>query len=116
MLGPSVIVAERGETDKKVSADEGGFSLRNFAAWRLGVNPCCRWKSLTQRRKAVKERKVRRLTALRIMYSLFALVLPCSQMLHELSHDETNTGQQKRVDESTLLHHELQDKPGDEEK
>ena len=50
------------------------------------------------------------------MYSVFALVLPGSQMLHELSHDETNTGQQKRVDKSSLVHPELQDKPGDEEK
>ena len=50
------------------------------------------------------------------MYSLLALVLPGPQVLDELCHDETNTGQQKRVDESTFVHPELKDKPGDQEK
>jgi len=37
-------------------------------------------------------------------------------MLHELNRDETNSGQQKRVDESTFVHDEFQDKPDDEKK
>lgn len=32
MHGPSLIVAERGKTDKKVSAELEGFSLLNFGA------------------------------------------------------------------------------------
>ena len=34
MHGPVLIVAEREETDKKVCAEVGGFSLRNFASLR----------------------------------------------------------------------------------
>ena len=33
MHGPSLIVAELGETDKKVSAELDGFSLLNFGAF-----------------------------------------------------------------------------------
>jgi hypothetical protein len=58
MHGPSLIVAERGETHKKVSAE-------SLSLWG---------------RKRLKT-------------ASFALVLPCSQVLHELSHDETNTSQ-----------------------
>ena len=42
------------------------------------------------------------------------LILARSQVLHKLNRDETNSGQQERVDESTLVHEELQDKPDDE--
>lgn len=42
------------------------------------------------------------------------VVFPRSQVLHELNHDQANTGQQKGVHESTLVHHELQNKPDDE--
>lgn len=33
MHGPGLIVAERGETDKNVSAEVDGFSLLNFGAF-----------------------------------------------------------------------------------
>jgi hypothetical protein len=48
--------------------------------------------------------------------ALLTLILPGSQMLDELSRDKTNTGQQKRVNETALMHHKLQDKPDDEKK
>lgn len=81
MHGSSLIVAERGETDKKVSAEVDGCSLLNssaFARTRAGQGRGSL--SLWERERILKT-------------ALFALVLPCSQVLHELSHDETNTGQ-----------------------
>lgn len=48
--------------------------------------------------------------------ALLALILAGSQMLDELSCNETYAGQQKCMDEAALMHHELQDKPDDEKK
>lgn len=77
MHGPSLIVAERGETDKKVSAEVDGFSLPNFGAFVRplaghGSGYLSRW----ERERILKT-------------ALFALVLPCSQVLHELNRHET---------------------------
>lgn len=104
MHGPGLIVAEREETDKKVLLTWTVFSCLTLAPLRErplvghGRGSVSCWE---------RERTLRT--------ALLALVLPCSQVLHELNCDETETGQQKRVDESTLVHHELQDKPDDEQ-
>lgn len=84
MHGPSLIVAEQSETDKKVCGDVGA--------------------SLSQRERE------------NLKMALLTLILACSQMLNELGCDETYAGQQKRVDEAALMHHELKDKPDDEKK
>jgi hypothetical protein len=75
MHGPSLIVAERGETDKKVSADVDASLCLTLA--------CLRGPGLVMGGAPSPERKRILKTA------LFALVLPCSQVLHELNCDET---------------------------
>ena len=44
------------------------------------------------------------------------LILARSQVLHKLNRYEADPGQQERVNESTFVHDELQDKPGHEKK
>lgn len=81
MHGLSLIVAERGETDKKVSAEVGGFSLLNFGTFAASLAGHGRG-SLSQWER---ERILR--TAPR------PLIFARSQILDELSCDETYPGQ-----------------------